>query len=376
MHAAIFQGPNNITVEEIKFSNSCYINKKINQKEIILKVNTCAVCGYDARVFKSGHPKVRPPIILGHEICAETLRRITIPNGKIIKAGTRIAICPIIPCLKCQYCINKQYNLCINLKEIGSTVNGGFAEYIKIPKEILRIGGLVPVPDILSDEEAALLEPLSCCLNSLSHIIADPITRRRKGGGVVDENTTLVIIGDGPMGILHLQLSKKLLGIRTIIVVGKIPKRIQKAKSLGADAVVFAKDDHPNDIKSTAEDIYQVTDGIGGANLVVVATSNPRALDLAMKVAGKNCKINIFAGMPKGKKILLDPNWIHYNQISITGSFSSTPLLLQEAAMLASNRRIIDLRKIISHVYKLDKIHEALLATEKYHGLRVVINKF
>jgi L-iditol 2-dehydrogenase len=178
------------------------------------------------------------------------------------------------------------------------------------------------------------------------------------------------------MSILHLQLSKKLLGIRTIIVVGKVPKRIQKAKSLGADAVVLAKDDHPNDIKSTAEDIYQVTDGIGDANLVVVATSNPRALDLAMKVAGKNCKINIFAVMPKGKKILLDPNWIHYNQISITGSFSSTPLLLQEAAMLANNRRIIDLRKIISHVYKLDKIHEALLATEKYHGLRVVINKF
>ena len=79
--------------------------------------------------------------------------------------------------------------------------------------------------------------------------------------------------------------------------------------------------------------------------------------------------------MPKGTKISLDSNWLHYNQIAITGSFSSTPAMLHKAARLATNRQV-DLSKLITHRYSLDNIEEALLATEKYYGLRVVINKF
>src|ERR687890_2688479 len=167
MNAAVFYSPNNLSVQEIQFP--------INQNEkggVMLKVNACAVCGYDVRVFRNGHSKVTPPIILGHELCGEILKAITTTTSSdiIIKKGSRVAVCPVIPCLNCRYCYNKQYNLCINLKEIGSTVDGGFAEYVKIPKNIIQIGGLVPVPDNLSDEEAALLEPLACCLNGFSHI--------------------------------------------------------------------------------------------------------------------------------------------------------------------------------------------------------------
>ena len=79
--------------------------------------------------------------------------------------------------------------------------------------------------------------------------------------------------------------------------------------------------------------------------------------------------------MPNGKSIPLDPNWLHYNQISITGSFSSTPIMLQEAAKLAENKEV-DLSKIISHRYSLNIIKEAMVATEKYYGFRAVINRF
>src|ERR671920_356201 len=167
MNAAVFYSPNNLSVQEIQFP--------INQNEkggVMLKVNACAVCGYDVRVFRNGHSKVTPPIILGHELCGEIIKAITTTTSSdiIIKEGSRVAVCPVIPCLNCRYCYNKQYNLCINLKEIGSTVDGGFAEYVKIPKNIVQIGGFVSVPDNLSDEEAALLEPLACCLNGFSHI--------------------------------------------------------------------------------------------------------------------------------------------------------------------------------------------------------------
>ena len=369
MNAAVFYSPNNLSVQEIQFP--------INQNEkggVMLKVNACAVCGYDVRVFRNGHSKVTPPIILGHELCGEILKAITTTTSSdiIIKEGSRVAVCPVIPCLNCRYCYNKQYNLCINLKEIGSTVDGGFAEYVKIPKNIIQIGGLVSVPDNLSNEEAALLEPLACCLNAFSHI--GQIITEEEG----KRSSSVVIIGDGPIGLLHLQLSK-LYGAKTIVV-GKVSARIQKAKSMGADEVIFADDNHhKSSCKETSVDnVLEFTDGIG-ANIVIVATSNPSALDLAMKIAAKNSIINIFAGIPKennnNNAVPIDPNWLHYNQISITGSFSSTPSMLHEAARLASTKEV-DLSKIVTHRYSLSNIEEAILATEKYYGLRAVINRF
>jgi L-iditol 2-dehydrogenase len=375
MNAAVFYSPNNLSVKEIQFPSD-----QDERDGVMLKVNACAVCGYDVRVFRNGHSKVTPPIILGHELCGEILKstnpistttNTTTSNDIIIKEGSRVAVCPVIPCLNCRYCYNKQYNLCINLKEIGSTVDGGFAEYIKIPKNIVQIGGLVSVPDNLSNEEAALLEPLACCLNAFSHI-GQIITEEERG------RSSVVIIGDGPIGLLHLQLSK-LYGAKTIVV-GKISARIQKAKSMGADEVIFVDDDDQNNSsKETSDDVLEFTDGIG-ANVVIVATSNPAALDLAIKIAAKNSRINIFAGMSKDNNnnnntIRIDPNWLHYNQISITGSFSSTPSMLYEAARLASTKKI-DLTKIVTHRYSLSNIEEAMLATEKYYGLRAVINRF
>src|ERR671921_2303614 len=303
MNAAVFYSPNNLSVQEIQFPTD-----QDEKGGVMLKVNACAVCGYDVRVFRNGHSKVTPPIILGHELCGELLETITTTTTTtttstgIIKEGSRVAVCPVIPCLNCRYCYNKQYNLCINLKEIGSTVDGGFAEYIKIPKNIIQIGGLVSVPDNLSNEEAALLEPLACCLNAFSHI--GQIIKEEEG-----ERSSVVIIGDGPIGLLHLQLSK-LYGAKTIVV-GKISARIQKAKSMGADEVIFADDDKNSSSKETSDDVLEFTDGIG-ANIVIVATSNPAALDLAIKIAAKNSRINIFAGMSKhnNNTIRIDPNWL------------------------------------------------------------------
>jgi L-iditol 2-dehydrogenase len=377
MNAAVFYSPNNLGVQEIQLPTD-----KDEKGGVMLKVNACAVCGYDVLVFRNGHPKVKPPIILGHELCGEILETITTTTTStgIIKEGSRVAVCPVIPCLNCRYCYKKQYNLCINLKEIGSTVDGGFAEYIKIPKNIIQIGGLVSVPDNISNEEAALLEPLACCLNGFSHIGQITIEEEDKGGGGQEKSSSVVIIGDGPIGLLHLQLSK-LYGAKTIVV-GKVSARIQKAKSMGADEVIFVDDDDQNNSsKETSDDVLEFTDGIG-ANVVIVATSNPAALDLAIKIAAKNSRINIFAGMSKDNNnnnnnnaIRIDPNWLHYNQISITGSFSSTPCMLYEAARLASTKKI-DLTKIVTHRYSLSNIEEAMLATEKYYGLRAVINRF
>src|SRR5215203_2440112 len=346
MLAAVFHAPNNMIVQQVP----------ITRRQAMLKVSACAVCGYDVRVFRNGHRKVSPPVILGHEICGQIESDIMMGNGKTINAGSRVAVCPLIPCLHCPYCQAGDYNLCMNLKEIGSTSDGGFAQYVIIPEQMIRIGGLVPVPDNLTDEEAALLEPLACCLNSFSRML--PVAKQ----------SSVVIIGDGPMGLIHLQLFKRLSSSR-VAIVGKVPSRMEKSRAMGADAV-FAY---------SPQTVADVLDFAGasssGAGAVVIATSNPVAFELATKVSARNSKINVFAGMLSGQIFLLDANWLHYNQISITGSFSSTPKMLREATRIASEKTI-DLSAIVTHMYSLRKIEEAIEVTEKYHGLRAVINRF
>lgn len=343
MNAAVFYGANDLVIEEVPL--------KIGLNDASIKVDACAVCGYDARIYRFGHKKVKSPVILGHEICGSLTHNLQTPSG-LIRTGARVAISPVIPCLKCGYCKGQQYNLCSNLKELGSSVDGGFAEYVKIPPQIIKIGGLVPVPDCLSDGEAALLEPLACCLNGCSRM------------GEVEKDGHVVILGDGPIGLIHLQLYKMLYGVKTIVV-SKIPQRAKMAESMGADAV-FMFDDKAGD------EVMKFTGA--GANLVVVATSNPEALGFVPKIAGKNSKVNLFAGT-SGGSTSLDPNWIHYNQISITGSFSSTPDMLRKAAKLASERTV-DLSKIVTHQYSLQNIKEAILTTEKFLGLRTIIDRF
>jgi L-iditol 2-dehydrogenase len=345
MLAAVFYAPNNIIVQQVP----------ITRRKAMLKVSACAVCGYDARVFRNGHRKVHPPVILGHEICGEIQNDVIVCDGITMNAGSRVAVCPLIPCLHCQYCKIGDYNLCINLREIGSTSNGGFAQYVTIPEQLIRMGGLVPVPDNLTDEEAALLEPLACCLNSYSRML--PIAKE----------SSVVIIGDGPMGLIHLQLFKRLSSSR-VAIVGKVPLRMEKARKMSADAVfAYSRD--------TAPDVLDFAGSSSGAGVIVIATSNPVAFELATKVSARNSKINVFAGMPSGQTFLLDANWLHYNQVSVTGTFSSTPKMLREATRIASEKTI-DLSTIVTHRYSLPEIEEAIEVTEKYHGLRAVINKF
>jgi L-iditol 2-dehydrogenase len=381
MRAAVFHGPGSIVNEEVYCDfrynpiETLGSYRKRTEADVFLKVKACAVCGYDVRAYRNGHRKIALPVILGHEICGQINRDVAVntlvssqkgtPQKYNIKAGSRVVVLPIIPCLACVYCNFGLYNLCLNLKEIGSNVNGGFAELVKIPEQVLKIGGLAPVPDNLSDEEAALLEPLACCLNGLYHM--SPLIRKNEQGSVA-------IIGDGPIGLLHLQLVKHMYNANTVVI-GRIPERLSQAKYMRADATITFADDA--DFDRTLQKTLDLTNGIG-FNVIIIATSNPAALNFGLKIASKNSRINIFAGMPKMTDpsiFSIDPNFLHYNQISITGSFSSTPCMLMGAIKLASLGEI-NLSKLVTHKYHLRDIIQAILDTERYRGLRVVINSF
>jgi L-iditol 2-dehydrogenase len=346
-HSAVFNGPKNFEIKDLP------ITEKDN--DVLLKTLSCAVCGYDARVFREGHRKVRPPIVLGHEICAKTLNTLYLPNHQVISEDTRVIVSPLIPCLNCHHCNIGYFNSCNNLNEIGSSVNGGFADYISIPKNNILINGIVPIENNINNDEASLIEPLSCCLNA--HLNFNiPIT-----------GEFVIIIGDGPIGLIHLQISK-LYGAKTIVV-GRISSRLNEAKLIGADLVVLN-----NTPDESVKKIWDYTYGKGG-KLIIVATSNPEGIDLAIKLAGKNSLISLFAGTSKNKVLNIDPNLLHYNQITLSGSFSSTPRVMKKAMDLVHQQKI-DLRRLITHRFSLDEIDKAFNETESYNGLRSVINSF
>ncbi len=362
MNAAVYYGPNNIQIKDID------INKNINDngdKHYLLKVLACSVCSYDVRTFRTGSFKVTPPRILGHEICAETIQDY---KGKdiSIRSQTRVCIYPVVPCSNCWYCHNKKFNMCINLKEIGSTINGGFAEYILVPKKIFDIGGIVCVADNVSNEEASLIEPLACCINGINQ--------------VKDlEFDSVIILGDGPIGLMQLTLLKKFNNNIRITVVGKIRHRLEKAKELGADHVLLLdKNDVGNDLRK----IREMNDERFSPNLVLVSNNNPNAVKLAFEFVNKNGKIMIFSGIKKEEKntdnrieIDIDPNFIHYNQVSVFGSFSSNPNNFVEAMDLVKSEQI-NLKELITHKFSLNRINEAIHISESFLGLRSTINGF
>ncbi len=234
MNAALFYGPNDIRIKDVNTENH-------SNKNILLKTLSCSVCSYDVRTFRNGSFKVSPPVILGHEICARTIDDYESKNFSI-KSGTRVSIYPVIPCLNCWYCNNKMYNLCSNLKEIGSTVNGGFAEYISIPRKLFDIGGIIPVLDDVSNEEASLVEPLACCINGINQIKRSSFE-------------SAVILGDGPIGLMQLMLLKKYFPKMRIVICGKIKHRLDSANRIGADMtyLIDEKKSEDENIKTLKE---------------------------------------------------------------------------------------------------------------------------
>lgn len=361
MRAAFFYGPNNIKIENLNLESQSHDN-------LILRVLSCSVCSYDVRTFRNGSFKVKPPIVLGHEICAETINEIN-GNNLRIRANQRVSVYPVIPCLHCWYCNKRKYNLCYNLKELGSTVNGGFAEYISIPRTLIKIDGIIPVLDNVTNEEASLVEPLACCINGINQI-------RSKNFD------SIVIIGDGPIGLMQLMLLKKYFPSKKVIVVGKIEHRLKMAAKLGAEGVYDINIDNTN-FKHVSELTRELTSK-QSPNLIFISNNNVNSLKDAFTLANKNGKIIIFSGIKNSttdesdnfaNNLTAEANAIHYNQITVMGSFSSTPLNLKKAMDLVSSEEI-RIKDLITNTFELERLEDAIKTSESFLGLKSIVNKF
>ena len=341
LRAAVFYEPMKLKVEDVP-------KPSVGPGEVLVKVKAAAICGTDLRIYR-GTKKIKTPRIIGHEFAGEIVELGEDVEG--FSVGDRVTVYPVIACGKCYACMMGRPNICVSRPTIGYEYDGGFAEYVKIPKEAVSYGAIIKLPDRISYEEAAITEPLAACLNGISRLD-------------VKHGDHVWVAGAGPIGLMHVQLAR-LAGASLIFVSEVNEFRAGKAKELGADVV----------INPQREDVYQrimSETGGKGADRIIVDAGVPKLIEDSLKCARKGARVVIFAGCPEGSKITIDPNWIHYREIELTGSSASTPYLHRKAVELVNNGRV-DLKSLITHKLKLEDVVKGLEMKEMVEGLKTLV---
>jgi L-iditol 2-dehydrogenase len=267
--------------------------------------------------------------------------------------GDHIAIAPDVHCGRCYYCQRGMYNLCDEIRFIGVTpeIPGALAEKLVLTGEILTNGIAHRMPEGMSFAEGSLAEP--ACSVLASH--------DRAGTGLGD---TVVVMGAGPIGCLHVIVSKAR-GAH-VIVSEPSPARRRLAQRCGPDAVV----------DPTMEDlglqVRQMTAGVG-ADIVICANPVAETQTQAVQIVRKRGRVILFGGLPKADPMVtLDGNRIHYGEIEVVGAFSYHPTVHQRALDLI-HRKVIDAGILVTHMYRLADVTQAFETAATGEALKVVV---
>ena len=347
MRAAVYEGIEKIVIKDVP-APKCF------DDNIVIKVKACAICGTDIRTFHHGKANVKPPQIIGHEIAGEVFE--TGSKVKGYKKGDRVAVAAIVSCGACYYCKKGLPNLCEKFKAMGYEHPGGFAEFLSVPKEMLYDGSVNKLPENVSFDEGAVVEPFACALNG------QELSRVGKGDAVV-------IVGAGPMGLMHISIARAK-GASKVIIAEMSEQRLEMAKAFGAD--VYINPGKEDMVKRVMEETDKK-----GADVVIVAAPSAKAQEEALKYIAFRGRINFFGGLPKDKPMVtLDSNIIHYREVFINGTSGSLPRHNMEALKLFSlgEKGGIDAKRFITHRFPLEKILEGIKTVESGAGLKVVIN--
>ncbi len=343
MKAAILEEVGKLVIKDVD-------SPRIEPKGLMIKVEACAICGTDVKVYHYGHRLIQPPRITGHEV-AGTIVEVG-REVKGYKMGDRVAVAPAIPCGQCYYCRKGMQSMCDNLTAIGFHYDGGFAEYMAVPPRAVENGCVNSIPDNVTFDEAALAEPLACAINGqeLSGV---------KLGDVV------VIVGAGPLGCLHADLAKAQ-GATKVIISEVSLSRLGMSKISQADIFINPQEEDP--VKRVMEET-----GGRGADVVIVACSSGAAQEQALHMVAKRGNINFFGGLPKDHSIIhFDSNLPHYREFQVVGTHGSAPRHNRLALTLIGSGKIIA-KKYITHRFPIEKLLEGLAMVEKAEGLKILI---
>jgi L-iditol 2-dehydrogenase len=292
--------------------------------EVVIRVKAATTCGTDLKVWRrGGHAKMlKLPTLFGHEAAGEIValgKGVTgWQIGDTIKdgcQGSRVVANNSAPCMKCFFCQRKEYSLCPNI----TWNNGTFAEYLKIPAPIVQ-HNLLPIPDGLPDELAAMTEPLACVLHGVARSNVKPGDR-------------VVLLGDGAIGLMFVAKLAHDCGAE-VFLFGGSDSRLKIGEKLGA-----AKTFNYRQLADIPKLVCEITDGMG-ADIVIEATGIPSAWETAIACARPGATVNLFGGCPRDTSITVNTEQLHYSELTLKGVFHNTPKYFRDALSLIASRKI------------------------------------
>jgi L-iditol 2-dehydrogenase len=318
--------------------------------EVVIRVRSCSTCGTDAKIFHHGHHHISLPRVLGHEVAGEI---VEVGNGVDgFGLGDRVQVIAAIPCGECFYCRRGQETVCENLESIGYQYDGGFAEFMRVPRKVLDRDGLNRVPDHVPFEAASLTEPLACVLNGQE--IAQ-----------VGTGDVVAVLGAGPIGCLHVRLARAR-GASSIILADVNERRLELSVRARPDIVIdSAKED-------AVDAVRKATEG-RGADVVVTATGAGTAQEQALEMASARGRISLFGGLPRDNSVIrFDSNLVHYRELIVVGAYGSAPRHNRAALELISTGAV-EVEDLITHRVPLDRVRDAIDIVTSGEGLKVVV---
>lgn len=314
--------------------------------DVVLEIGAAAICHSDIRVYL-GQKHARAGVIPGHEIAGTV-----VAGGDTtgLRAGDRVVVCPIVACGRCEFCLSGRRHRCAQRRTLGYDEDGGLAERLLVPAALIALGHVLPVPQGLSLQRACLTEPVACVLNSIETC----------GLSLGD---SLVVVGAGPMGLLHVLLARRL-GIDPVIVSEPDEERAEIARRLGASDVV---DPRRGEL---APFVLERTNG-RGADAVVVTAGLPDVLDASIAAARRQGVVSLFAGFPPNTSVPFDPNAVHYPELRLTGSQNAS--VEQYRRILALLPSMPEIEQVTTHRVPLADARQAYEVRLRNEGLKSMV---
>ncbi|MBL7200227.1 MAG: zinc-binding dehydrogenase [Anaerolineae bacterium] len=340
MRAVLFYAPGDIRYGETP-------RPEPGPGEVLIKIEVALTCGTDLKTYRRGHPVLikETPSVFGHE-WAGVVAELG-PGAEGFSIGQRVTAPNSAPCGRCFYCRRGRLSLCEDLQ----LLNGAYAEFIAVPERIVE-QNLMLIPDHVPFRHAPLTEPLACALHG--------IERSR-----IELGDTVCVIGHGPIGLMLTRLAK-LKGAR-VIVVGRNPHKLEKARQFGADELVDI-----TAVSDPVEAVRGLTQAGRGVDVAIEAVGYPETWEQAIAMARPGGLVNLFGGCESGTRIKVDTRRLHYDELEIIGVFHHTPRYARAALALIASAQI-DADALITHEMPLENLEQAFHLMTSGGALKVAI---
>ena len=346
MKALRFYAPGDVRLEDVP-EPTCV------PEEVKIKVKNCSTCGTDVKIRNNGHVNITRVTTMGHEVAGEVVEVGADALGGF-EVGDRVQVIAAVPCGDCHECRKGWMEVCQNQTSVGYQYDGGFAEYMIVPKEVLKVDGLNRIPDGVGYDEASAAEPFACAINAQEQL-------------GIEEGDFVVVFGAGPIGCMHIRIARGVHKAGTIVLVDINAERLaMSAEAVHPDLTIDASS------VNVVEEVMRLTDG-RGADVIITATPANINQEQAINMAARNGRISFFGGLPKTNPMIeCDSNLVHYRQLHIHGANGSAPAHHKRALEYIASGQI-PVKDLITRHVPLSNVLDAFDIVAKGEAIKVTV---